>query len=279
MAKAASPKKLKLFNHDETPVLLFFFLASLSVILMSLDNKFYLNASIRDYGNIIHIPIQSLINFPERTKKRFDFYFSKQEKLINTIDELENKINVNDINLQNLELLKNENANLRKLLNLKEIVRQDIQIAEIILPNHINGKAQIFIDKGSNQNIDVGSAVMNHRGLIGQVIHVENNTSKIMSTNSNQFAVSAVTNQGLINTVIFGTGQINLEIQRLPMYEKIKVGDVFLTSGLDSIYPKGIKIGKVTQIIATKNDQFKKIIITPFSDPKAYSQVMIIKND
>jgi len=65
----------------------------------------------------------------------------------------------------------------------------------------------------------------------------------------------------------------------LPAYEKLVVGDYLLTSGLDQIYPKGIKIGKVIKIIPTNNIQFNEIIVQPMTSPESFSQVMIIKSD
>ena len=112
--------------------------------------------------------------------------------------------------------------------------------------------------------------------MIGQVIQVSEHTSKIKPITSNQFAISAVSNKGFINTFISGTGNPYLEIKQLPAYEVIKVGDYFLSSGLDEIYPKGIKIGTVSRIIPSENAQFNQILITPFSSPLSFAQVMII---
>ena len=96
---------------------------------------------------------------------------------------------------------------------------------------------------------------------------------------SNQFAVSAISNKGSINGIISGTGNPVLEIGQLPAYESLAIGDYFLTSGLGGIYPRGIKIGKVTKIIPTYNTQFNRIIITPFSSPLSFSEVMLIRNN
>ena len=202
-----------------------------------------------------------------------------QEALHKKIQSQKNEINLLLLDAQKLQSLENENENLRKILRIKEIVKKELIIAEIVLPNQINGIPQIVINKGAKDNIEPGSAVMNSQGLIGQVTQVNSNSSKITPITSNQFAVSAISNKGSINGIISGTGNPVLEIGQLPAYESLTIGDYFLTSGLGGIYPRGIKIGKVTKIIPTYNTQFNRIIITPFSSPLSFSEVMLIRNN
>lgn len=95
---------------------------------------------------------------------------------------------------------------------------------------------------------------------------------------SNNFAISAISENGTMASLVFGNGSPHLVIYRLPTYEKLRLGDHLLTSGLDQIYPKGIKIGKVIKIIPTNNPQFNEIIIEPATSPQSFSQVMVIKS-
>lgn len=276
MIKDTATKKLKLFNTEESPILLFFILAIFSIGLMSYDHRHQINDNIEQFVSVFNAPIKFIVNTPSRITHNINFYFSNQKKLNNEIKFLQNKINLLLLDAQDTQLLEKENANLRKILQIKELIERKVQVAEIILPNQVNGVAQIIINRGGKDNIEAGSAVINNQGLIGQVIQVSEHTSKIKPITSNQFAISAVSNKGFINTFISGTGNPYLEIKQLPAYEVIKVGDYFLSSGLDEIYPKGIKIGTVSRIIPSENTQFNQILITPFSSPLSFAQVMII---
>ena len=276
MIKDTATKKLKLFNTEESPILLFFILAIFSIGLMSYDHRHQINDNIGQFVSFFNAPIKFIVNTPSRITHNINFYFSNQKKLNNEIKFLQNKINLLLLDAQDTQLLEKENANLRKILQIKELIERKVQVAEIILPNQVNGVAQIIINRGRKDNIEAGSPVINNQGLIGQVIQVSEHTSKIKPITSNQFAISAVSNKGFINTFISGTGNPYLEIKQLPAYEVIKVGDYFLSSGLDEIYPKGIKIGTVSRIIPSENTQFNQILITPFSSPLSFAQVMII---
>ena len=279
MAKETGSKKLKLFNTQESPILPFFLLLLISISLMSYDHRYQINYDIKQYISALNTPIKFIINAPSTFIQNFKIYLSDQEALHKKIQSQQNEINLLLLDAQKLQSLENENENLRKILQIKEIVKKEIIIAEIILPNQINGITQIVINKGAKDNIKPGSAVMNNQGLIGQVTQVNSNSSKITPITSNQFAVSAISNKGSINGIISGTGNPALEIRQLPAYENLAIGDYFLTSGLGGIYPRGIKIGKVTKIIPTYNTQFNRIIITPFSSPLSFSEVMLIRNN
>ena len=278
MAKDTESKKLKLFNTQESPILPFFLLLLISISLMSYDHRYNINYNIKQYISALNAPIKFIINAPSTITQNLKIYLSNQESLHKKIKSQRNEINLLRLNAQKLQSLENENTNLRKILQIKEIVKKEIIIAEIVLPNQINGIPQVIINKGAKDNIKPGSAVMNSQGLIGQVTQVNNNSSKITPTTSNQFAVSAISNKGSINGIVSGTGGPFLEIQQLPAYESLAIGDYFLTSGLGGIYPRGIKIGKVTKIIPTNNSQFNRITITPFSSPLSFSEVMLIRN-
>ena len=278
MAKKTGTKKLKLFNTQASPILPFFLLLLISISLMSFDHRNHINYDIKQYISALNAPIKFIINTPSTIIQNLKIYLSDQETLHKKIQSQKNEINLLLLNAQKLQSLENENENLRKILQIKEIVKKEVIIAEIVLPNQINGIPQVIINKGAKDNIEPGSAVMNNQGLIGQVTQVNSNSSKITPITSNQFAVSAISNKGSINGIISGTGNPLLEIQQLPAYENLAIGDYFLTSGLGGIYPRGIKIGKVTKIIPTYNTQFNRIIITPFSSPISFSEVMLIRN-
>lgn len=246
---------------------------------MSFDHRYHMHTHLKQKIVLVQTPFQWIINAPSRLIASIDYYLSEQNKLQQQILLLKTEANLFQLNLQKLRLLENENRELRKVLNIKNVIKNEIIVGEIVLPSHSNGVSQILINKGLDDGISLGSPVMNNQGLIGQVVRVDKNLSTIKNITSNNFAISAVSESGAISTLVFGNGSPYLKIYRLPAYEKLVVGDYLLTSGLDQIYPKGIKIGKVIKIIPTNNIQFNEIIVQPMTSPESFSQVMIIKSD
>ena len=246
---------------------------------MSLDYRYNIHTQLKQHIMLVRTPFQWIINAPSRLISSIDYYLSEQNKLQQQIFLLKTEASLFQLNQQKLRLLENENRELRKVLNIKNVIKNEIIVGEIVLPSHSNGVSQILINKGLDDGISLGSPVMNNQGLVGQVVRVDKNLSTIKNITSNNFAISAVSESGAISTLIFGNGSPYLKIYRLPAYEKLVVGDYLLTSGLDQIYPKGIKIGKVIRITPTNNIQFNEIIVQPMTSPESFSQVMIIKSD
>lgn len=278
MAKKRENKRLRLFTQ-ESPAFLFVILTICSIVLMSLDYRYNIHTQLKQHIMLVRTPFQWIINAPSRLISSIDYYLSEQNKLQQQIFLLKTEASLFQLNQQKLRLLENENRELRKVLNIKNVIKNEIIVGEIVLPSHSNGVSQILINKGLDDGISLGSPVMNNQGLVGQVVRVDKNLSTIKNITSNNFAISAVSESGAINTLVFGNGSPYLKIYRLPAYEKLVVGDYLLTSGLDQIYPKGIKIGKVIRITPTNNIQFNEIIVQPMTSPESFSQVMIIKSD
>jgi rod shape-determining protein MreC len=277
MAKKTAPKQLRLFTQ-ESPIITFVILAMCSIAIMSYDHRHKINVQLKQKLAFVITPFHWMTNAPYQLIREIDYYLSEQNKLQQQILSLKSEANLLQANQQKLTLIENENRSLRKILNIKNLIKNDMTIGEVVLPSQANGVPQLFINKGMDDGIDIGSPVMNNEGLVGQVIHVNKNLSTVQKITSNNFAVSAISENGTMASLIFGNGSPHLVIYRLPAYEKLRLGDHLLTSGLDQIYPKGIKIGKVIKIIPTNNSQFNEIIIEPATSPQSFSQVMVIKS-
>ena len=97
-----------------------------------------------------------------------------------------------------------------------------------------------------------------------------------MPITSEDYAVPAIMDNNKENVILYGNGNGGLEIPLFPASSSIQINDTFITSGVDNLYPKGIKIGRVTEIQPTKSPKFNFIVITPFSQPTTFSQITIV---
>ena len=180
------------------------------------------------------------------------------------------------IQVQENVLIKSENKILRDTLRIKKKFKIKGTTAEIILPNVRNGFKIITLSKGVKDNIKTGSAVINNEGLVGQIINTSKTYSELRPITSEAYAVPAIMNNSKENVILFGNGNGGLEIPLFPASSSIQINDTFITSGVDNLYPKGIKIGRVTEIQPTKSPKFNFIVITPFSQPTTFSQITIV---
>ena len=100
-------------------------------------------------------------------------------------------------------------------------------------------------------------------------------TSKVLLTIDSRSAVDAVFQQSRIAGVVVGTGQKQCQVKFVPNTAKVQVGDRVLSSGLGGVFPKGLVIGTVSQVIRKKQGLFQEIMLTPSSDFSNLEEVLV----
>jgi rod shape-determining protein MreC len=271
-------KNLKLFVDTNVSIPLFSLLIIFCFILMGIDSRYSLTKNIRKDFAIFTAPIYSLINAPNKIYKSNLKNFTDKKILVEENEILKKELYASELLNQTNNTLESENKILRQKLNLKKNYFFKNVDSEIIRPSTKVNKKIITINKGQIDNVKEGSAVINNYGLIGQIYNVFDDSSEVTSLISDKFGVPAMLENGLQNTILYGDGQ-QLIIPFSSIHNNINVGDIYVTSGLDEIYPKGIKIGTVSAILRTSDNQFVKIIVNPFTRPETSSQVTIISPD
>lgn len=225
-------------------------------------------------------PIRTVVNVPVNGIKDSIAFFvdmkdykTKNEELTKQNAELTERI-------RQIENMEKENEELRELLNLKKKYElNNAIVAEVVAKDPSMWFDTFYINKGLADGIEKNMIVLTHNGLVGKISEVYDNTSKIVSILDVGNEVPAkITKTG--DTVVT-KGDINLKEQGLLKINYItsdvplSVGDVIETSGIGTIYPKGIYIGTVKEI---EKESKKYAIIEPGTNFRTLSEVLIIKN-
>ena len=276
MARNLSKGSLKLFNRDSFPLVSFVILFILCLVLMGVDYRQQILKKIKSKFSIVLSPITYLINLPADIFIDSKDIFVTKTLLKEKIEILQQRNYVLSIAAQENELLKSENKILRNTLKIKKYFNLVSINAEIILPNVRNGYSTITINKGLKNNIQIGSAVINNAGLVGQIINTSKKYSEVMPITSEDYAVPAIMDNNKENVILYGNGNGGLEIPLFPASSSILVNDNFVTSGAGGLYPKGINIGRVVEIKSTTSPKFNSIMITPLSQPTTFTQITVI---
>jgi len=138
------------------------------------------------------------------------------------------------------------------------------------------------INKGISDGIDVDMAVIDSYGLIGRISMVTNNTAtvKLITTNDVKNKISAIVHDGENNIygIINGYDSVNNLLSLIVTdYKKINKNSIVETTGMGGIFPSGILIGKVEDIIK-KDDEITNIIrVKPSSKIEGERYVSVLK--
>ena len=153
--------------------------------------------------------------------------------------------------------LQKENENLKKLLSFKEQFTQETVGCNIISKDS-GILFEIFtIDRGSKDGISVNDPVLNADGLVGRVSRVDLLSSKVVSIIDTESSVSARLSKSRDLVILRGDAELRTEglcrLDYVPPDVEISVGDKVETSGMSSLYPKGVIIGEIVQVIKNED--------------------------
>ena len=274
MAIKVSKKELSLFttNFSLTYFIIFVFLA---VLMMFMDSRYEYLKQIRKDFSFITSPLITLTNDSINFFANFQSLSKSKALLEEEINQLNVQINSLSIENQIRNFLVTENDNLRKITLLSEKYSpKKTYPAEIIRPT-IRGRAQIItVNKGKKDGIRQGMPVVNRLGLVGQIYSTYDQTSEVVPLLSKKFAVNAQQENGQNHVIIYGDTEF-LVIPFFPASIDLSPGDTFVTSGLDNVYPSGIKIGEVVDV-SPEDKQFNKILLRPATFSNQFSLITIL---
>lgn len=187
-----------------------------------------------------------------------------------------------DLRLENQQLreLKAEAERLRILLDYKQTNQEqyDLEVARVIARQPNNWFRFITIDKGTNDGISPGMAVISADGLVGRVSNTSFHSSQVILITDREMAVGAILqNTRETQGIIEGMGESNsLRMINIPYYSKVSKYERVVCSGLSQFYPKGILIGYVQSVEKEANGLLLTAEIAPAVAFDKLEEVMVI---
>jgi len=139
-----------------------------------------------------------------------------------------------------------ENERLRAMLDFKQRSQLDLIPASVIARVGPGVSGRIRINAGLLEGVKINSAVMTPHGLVGKVIEASDHTALVQTLVGNNFGVSVIIERSRLSGILRWIGPGDWAILGLPSGADIKRGDVAVTSGAGSVFPKGIRAGIVT---------------------------------
>jgi rod shape-determining protein MreC len=172
-----------------------------------------------------------------------------------------------------------QSERLKKLLNFKDSYNLDV-IACNVTGRDINGFIKfLIIDRGSKDKVEVNDAIVSYEGLVGKVVEVYTNSAKVITVINPNNNVSIMNFKTRTVGIMHGDGLGKLVLDYYIKTDNVTVGDIFITSGLGGIYPKGIPVGTVEKVEVYPNTLFRKVWISSLVEFNKLENVLIVKLD
>ncbi len=123
---------------------------------------------------------------------------------------------------------------------------QEFVTADVISVDESNLLRTITINRGARDGIALGMPVVTGQGLVGRILNVSANASRVLLITSRDSAVSARLQSTRVEGSVQGQTAGNLRMTMIPLGQPLTVGDLVITSGLGGNFPPDVIIGIVT---------------------------------
>ena len=205
-------------------------------------------------------------NLPNIAFQRVSTFFSTHKYLSDRILDLESRLLFLGTDLEKMASLIEENNRLRELLGSAAKSQDSVLVSEVIGIDPDPASQNILIDKGQADGVFKKQTVIDSSGLVGQVIEVSKQYSRIMLiTDFNSFVPVAVLRNNL-RLMLKGTGMSEkLQLLHVNPTADIKVGDLLISSGLGERFPAGYPVGSIKAIDYVEGRPFLDVTATPKS--------------
>lgn len=222
----------------------------------------------------VHRPMQlaneAVVNF-------FGNFWNDYLDLIHVKEEnasLQDRIRILENDVTRLGELDSENMNLRRILDLKDSASISGQVARVIGYEASSWVQAVTVNRGYQQGIQIGMPVVEGGGVVGQVIAVASNSSRVLLITDPASGADALIQRNRARGVLVGAGQRRAVLRYLLREHEVLKGDRVVTSGLDGVYPKGLTLGVVVRV--KQESLFHVISVRPKVDFSKLEVVLIV---
>ena len=264
-----------IFKRGPAPLARLFVFVAVCLALLVADLRFRYLEVMRNALSVVTYPLQMAASTPADVVRNASRYFGTLiDVQLENADLRRHQLGAGE-RLLRFEHLEQENAHLRELLQMSRRVETRSIAADILYNAPDPFARKVILDRGAQQGVEPGLAVVDANGVIGQVTRVHPIQAEVtLLTDRNQSIPVSVVRNG-VRGVLYGVGRGMLEMRHVLADVDIRPGDQLVTSGLDGVFVPGLPVATVTRVNRDA-DAFARIDCEPLAAIERSVQVLVI---
>ncbi|MBZ2131898.1 rod shape-determining protein MreC [Streptococcus gordonii] len=271
---------MKKFKKSRLIVMIIVLILTASALLLSTYSTWFVNGTSNALSlvdNVLSKPFHLLTDVKSDLEHLVNTYHENEE-LKATLSEIDSVSNeVSD--------LKEENAQLREMLDMKNSIKSDVKLsADVIARTPASWSNELTVNVGSENKVASTMLVVANGGLIGSVDQVNEHSSRISlltnKKNNENISVRIQSGSKTIYGIIVGYDEKKSAfiVSQLNTSDEIKEGSKVVTSGLGSYTVANISVGKVSSVASSSDYLTKEVYIKPSADFSDIRVVTLVGN-
>ena len=235
-----------------------------SLMLIFVDVRFSYLDHVRGLISAALTPIHWLSDLPVSISEGFGDAFTSRTDLQEKIELMESRMLVLERKSQKLASVTAELNRVRELLNASRIVDEGVVVTEMIGVSPDSDNQYVLLNKGQQDGVYLGQAVLDSQGLMGQVVELNKFSSRVLLISDSRHAVPVQVNRNGVRAIAYGVGALDyLELGNVPDTSDIMVGDLLVSSGLGGRFPQGYPVARVSEIVHHDGRSFAQVKAIP----------------
>jgi rod shape-determining protein MreC len=249
----------------------------LAVVLMAMDHRGQYIPRLRSIANQLVEPVYHLVDWPVSALRSVFGFLQSGQTLRRENQQLKAELLEQRGALQRLQALSGENQRLRTLLESTESHRFSYRFAELVEVDLDPFSHRVMIDRGSSNGVQVGQAVIDGAGVMGQVESVSAHFAAVRLISDPNHALPVQFNRTGLRSVAFGLGTTAyLSLPTVPLQADVREGDLIVTSGLGDRFPAGYPVAKVASVDRREGQTFMQVLAAPLAALDRGREVLLI---
>lgn len=274
-------KAPSLFKQGPSPLARLTFCSALALFLMVADARFHVTEPVRKGIGTVLMPLQWLMLKPVEFARDGAGYFQALEEAQQGRDAAQSRMAAMSQQANQVELLLQENAQLRQLLDLRTRVTTPGMAAQVVYDAADPYTRRVVIDRGQMAGVVAGSPVIDAGGVLGQVTRVFPLSSEVTLLIDRDQAIPVRNMRTGVRGVAYGDPVMihggGMELRFMASNADVQEGDLLSTSGMDGVYPAGLPVAKVIKVEKRADSSFSRIYCEPLAQMMGAQYATVLK--
>jgi rod shape-determining protein MreC len=166
---------------------------------------------------------------------------------------------------------------LQALLKFQENYIYKTTAAQVIGTSGSNQSHLVYLDKGSSDGLAMDMAVITGDGIVGKIRDVFPHTAQVLLINDQTSGAGVVLETTRIRGILRGNAGGQPQVVNILADSRIQPGEHVLTAGGDQIFPRGLPVGQVQQVVRDQErGSFINVIVKPAADLQHLDEVLVV---
>jgi rod shape-determining protein MreC len=135
----------------------------------------------------------------------------------------------------------------------------------------------IVVNRGSREGLSRSLPVVTPDGLVGNVIETSDHSSIVRLIVDRSSRVPVLVSRSRARAILEGESSGTCQLKYLDRTEDVRQGDIVITSGLAGVYPRGIEVGTISEVLSESYGLYQYAKVLPKAPVNRLEDVLIIR--